>query len=134
MVSQVVASTCRVHETKQVRFMIDRQKGIMPAFDEVWPNHKYRFCCRHKQNMLGRFKVDYLKDLFWLAVTSSNKVAFLKAIDEIKQTSPEAHAYLTGISLETQAVHAFDTICKSDHNTNNVVEAFNGWMNKHRTL
>ncbi|KAI9156739.1 hypothetical protein LWI28_011389 [Acer negundo] len=81
-----------------------------------------------------RFKLDYLRDIFWPAATSSNKVAFLKVIDEIKQTSLEAHAYLSKISLETWAVHAFDTICKTDHNTNNVVEAFNGWMNKNRTL
>ncbi|TXG53787.1 hypothetical protein EZV62_019043 [Acer yangbiense] len=81
-----------------------------------------------------RFKLDYLKDIFWPAATSSNKVAFLKAMDEIKQTSPEAHAYLSNISVETWAVHAFDSVCKSEHNTNNVVEAFNGWMNKHRAL
>ncbi|KAK4855068.1 hypothetical protein QYF36_003669 [Acer negundo] len=36
--------------------------------------------------------------------------------------------------ITLEAIHAFDTICKTDHNTNNVVEAFNGWMNKHRTL
>ncbi|KAK2639498.1 hypothetical protein Ddye_027293 [Dipteronia dyeriana] len=73
----------------------------------------------------GRFKLDYLRDIFWLAATSSNKVAFLKAMDEIMHTSPEAHAYLSNISLETWAVHAFDSECKSEHNTNNVMEAFN---------
>ncbi|KAK4842471.1 hypothetical protein QYF36_022230 [Acer negundo] len=55
-------------------------------------------------------------------------------MNEIKQTSLEAHAYLNEIPLETWAAYAFDTICKTDHNINNVVEAFNGWMNKHRTL
>ncbi|KAK3226555.1 hypothetical protein Dsin_006417 [Dipteronia sinensis] len=80
------------------------------------------------------FKLDYLRDIFWHTATSSNNVAFLKAMDEIKQTSPQAHAYLNNISLETWAVHAFDIVYKTEHNTNNVVEAFNGWMNKHRTL
>ncbi|TXG48834.1 hypothetical protein EZV62_024709 [Acer yangbiense] len=55
-------------------------------------------------------------------------------MDEIKQTSLEAYAYLSKISLEIWAVHAFDVVCKTDHNTNKVVEAFNGWMNKHRIL
>ncbi|TXG72727.1 hypothetical protein EZV62_001306 [Acer yangbiense] len=86
---------------------------------------------KNSYNKLYRFKLDYLKDIFWPAATSSNKVAFLKAMDEIKQTSPEAHAYLSNISVETWAVHAVDSVC---HNTNNVVEAFNGWMNKHRAL
>ncbi|KAI9164792.1 hypothetical protein LWI28_002184 [Acer negundo] len=53
-----------------------------------------------------RFKLDYLRYIFWPAATSSNKVAFLKDMDEIKQTSPEAHAYLSNISVETCAVHA----------------------------
>ncbi|KAK3229914.1 hypothetical protein Dsin_001795 [Dipteronia sinensis] len=124
-----------VHENKQVCFMTDRQKGIIAALNKVWPNHNSRFCCRYiLQNMLSRFKLDYLRDIFWHAATSSNKVAFLKAMDEIKQTSPQAHAYLNNISLETWAVHAFETVCKTEHNTNNVVEAFNGWMNKHLTL
>ncbi|TXG51605.1 hypothetical protein EZV62_024129 [Acer yangbiense] len=89
---------------------------------------------KNSYNKLYRFKLDYLRDIFWPAATSSNKVAFLKAMDEIKQTSPEAHAYLRNISIETSAVHAFDTVCKTKHNTKNVVKAFNGWMNKHRTL
>ncbi|TXG60945.1 hypothetical protein EZV62_012308 [Acer yangbiense] len=89
---------------------------------------------KNSYSKLYRFKLDYLRDIFWPAATSSNKVAFLKAMDEIKQTSPEAHAYLSNISVETWAVHAFDSVCKSEHNTNNVVEAFNGWMNKHRAL
>ncbi|KAI9193905.1 hypothetical protein LWI28_001173 [Acer negundo] len=54
-----------------------------------------------KRRITYRFKIDYLKDLFWPAVTSPNKVAFLQAMDEIKQTSPKAHAYLNGIPLET---------------------------------
>ncbi|KAK0582881.1 hypothetical protein LWI29_030728 [Acer saccharum] len=70
-----------------------------------------------------KFKLDYLRDIFWHAATSSNKVAFLKAMDEIKQTSLEVHAYLSNISVETWAVHAFDSVCKSEHNTNIVVEA-----------
>ncbi|TXG69661.1 hypothetical protein EZV62_004596 [Acer yangbiense] len=89
---------------------------------------------KNSYNKLYRFILDYLRDIFWPAATSSNKIAFLKAMDEIKQTSPEAHANLSNISVETWAVHAFDNVCKSEHNTNNVVEAFNGWMNKHRTL
>ncbi|TXG57248.1 hypothetical protein EZV62_018561 [Acer yangbiense] len=81
-----------------------------------------------------RFKLDDLRNIFWPADISSNKIAFLKAMDEIKKTSPKAHAYLSNILVETWAIHAFDSVCKSEHNTNNVVKAFNGCMNKHRTL
>ncbi|TXG47749.1 hypothetical protein EZV62_027043 [Acer yangbiense] len=130
-----IDANCGVYPVALSVVEIECLDRIMPALNEVWPNHNSRFYGRHiLQNMLGRFKIYYLKDLFWPSTTSPNKVAFLQAMDEIKQTSPEAHAYLNGIPLETWAVHAFDTICKTDHNTNNVVEAFNSWMNKHRTL
>ncbi|KAK2649057.1 hypothetical protein Ddye_016546 [Dipteronia dyeriana] len=69
-----------------------------------------------------------------VGVHEKRQVAFLKAMDKIQQTFLEAHAYLSNISLETWAVHAFDSECKSEHNTNNAVEAFNGWMTKRRTL
>ncbi|TXG69601.1 hypothetical protein EZV62_004536 [Acer yangbiense] len=42
-----------------------------------------------------------------------------------------AASLLKGIQ-EYWTVHAFDTITKTNHNTNNVVEAFNGWLNKYR--
>ncbi|KAK2649460.1 hypothetical protein Ddye_016949 [Dipteronia dyeriana] len=83
---------------------------------------------------MAKFKIDYLRELFWAAARSSNKTAFLKAMDDIKKTSTDAREYLTRIPLENWAVHAFDSTCKIYHNTNNVVEAFNGWMNKYHAL
>ncbi|KAI9177932.1 hypothetical protein LWI28_020792 [Acer negundo] len=53
---------------------------------------------------------------------------------EIKDTSEEAYQYLMGIKLDAWTVHAFDRESKTDHNTNNIVEAFNYWMNKYRAL
>ncbi|KAK4842104.1 hypothetical protein QYF36_015773 [Acer negundo] len=55
-------------------------------------------------------------------------------MDAIKATSEAAYLYLTRIPLESWTVHKFDNICKTDHITNNVVEAFNSWLNKFRTL
>ncbi|KAK2656610.1 hypothetical protein Ddye_009662 [Dipteronia dyeriana] len=33
-----------LYESREVCFMTDRQKGIIPALNEIWPNHKSRFC------------------------------------------------------------------------------------------
>ncbi|KAK4835153.1 hypothetical protein QYF36_006018 [Acer negundo] len=81
-----------------------------------------------------RFKVDYLTEQFWPAANSSNLPEFLKAMDAIKATSEAAYLYLTQIPLESWTFHKFDTICKTDHITNSIVEAFNSWLNKFRTL
>ncbi|KAK0575955.1 hypothetical protein LWI29_009574 [Acer saccharum] len=122
-----------MHEQRKVCFMSDQQKGIIPALDAIWPNHHTRFCGRHiLQNLMSTFKVEYLRELFWLAARSSNLTDFVKAMAEIKEISEPAHQYLLKIPLEYWTVHAFDTITKTDHNTNNVVDAFNGWLNKYR--
>ncbi|KAK2654448.1 hypothetical protein Ddye_014304 [Dipteronia dyeriana] len=124
-----------VYESREVCFMTDCQKGTIPTLAEVWPNYNSRFCGRHiLQNMMSRFKVDYLTIQFWHAANSSNLPEFLEAMEAIKATSEAAHLYLTRIPLESWTIHKFDTICKTDHNTNSVVEAFNSWLNKFRTL
>ncbi|KAK3188731.1 hypothetical protein Dsin_028292 [Dipteronia sinensis] len=115
--------------------MTDRQKGIIPAFTEVWHNYNSRFCGRHiLQNMMSRFKVDYLTKQFWPVANSSNLQEFLEAMEAIMATSEAAYPYLIRIPLESWTVHTFDTICKTNHNTNNVVEAFNSWLNKFHAL
>ncbi|KAK0598843.1 hypothetical protein LWI29_038544 [Acer saccharum] len=122
-----------MHEHRKVCFMSDRQKGVIPALDAIWPNHHTRFCGRHiLQNLMSTFKVEYLRELFWLATRSSDLTDFVKAMAEIKEISKPAHQYLLKIPLEYWTVYAFDTITKTNHNTNNVVEAFNGWLNKYR--
>ncbi|KAL5774309.1 hypothetical protein ACOSP7_011866 [Xanthoceras sorbifolium] len=121
------------HESRTVCFMTDRQKGIVPALDTVWPNHVTRFCGRHiLQNLMSRYKVDYLRDLFWPAARSSNLADFNDAMKAIKETSAQAAEYLMRIPLHYWSVHQFDHQTTSDHNTNNVVEAFNSWMIPHR--
>ncbi|KAH7565113.1 hypothetical protein JRO89_XS09G0136100 [Xanthoceras sorbifolium] len=68
------------------------------------------------------------------AARSSNAVDFEVAMGKIKETLLPAYNYLMQIPINQCSVHAFDQFCKSNHNTNNVVEAFNGWLNKIRTL
>ncbi|KAL5749534.1 hypothetical protein ACOSP7_024137 [Xanthoceras sorbifolium] len=85
-------------------------------------------------NKLYKFKVDYLRDMFWPAARSSNAVDFEIAMGKIRETSVPAYDYLMQIPKHQWSVHEFDQECKSDHNTNNVVEAFNGWLSKLRAL
>ncbi|KAK2662250.1 hypothetical protein Ddye_000824 [Dipteronia dyeriana] len=68
-----------MHERRTMCFMTDRQKGIPGALSECWPNNISRFCGRHiLQNMMSKFKIDYLKELFWHAARSSNRAEFLE--------------------------------------------------------
>ncbi|TXG56738.1 hypothetical protein EZV62_018051 [Acer yangbiense] len=123
------------HDNRTICFMSDRQKGLVAALHDCWPNHINRSCGRHiLQNLLSTFKIDYLKDLFWPVAVSTNVAEFVEKMGDIKNASEIAHQYLMDIPLELWSVHAFDTLTKTDHNTNNIVEAFNGWLNKYQKL
>ncbi|KAK3182873.1 hypothetical protein Dsin_030159 [Dipteronia sinensis] len=72
--------------------------------------------------------------MFWPVTRSSNQTGFLENMGKMRECSENAHKYLMDIPLQQWTVHEFDTKTKTDHNTNNIVEAFNGWINKYQTL
>ncbi|KAK3183252.1 hypothetical protein Dsin_030538 [Dipteronia sinensis] len=83
---------------------------------------------------MNHYKIEYSRDMFWPAAKSSNKARFLENMVKIRECSENAHKYLMDIPLQQWTVHEFDTERKTDHNTNNIVEAFNGWLNKYQTF
>ncbi|KAL5810396.1 hypothetical protein ACOSQ4_026964 [Xanthoceras sorbifolium] len=122
-------------ESRTVCFITDRQKGITAALEQCWPRYILRYCGRHiLQNLMAIYKIDYLRDLFWPATRSHNAADFVAAMGNVRETSEEAYNYLAKIPAKQWSVHAFDTFCKAEHTTNNVVEAFNGWLVKYRAL
>ena len=90
-----------VHERRIMCFMSDRQKGLIQALAEWWPNHISRFCGRHiLQNLMNRYKIEYLKDMFWPAARSSNKAEFVENMGKIRECSENAYKYLMDIPLQ----------------------------------
>nr|XP_043633729.1 uncharacterized protein LOC122604935 [Erigeron canadensis] len=48
-------------------FISDRQKGILPAINKVFPSAEHRFCLRHiNENMIAKFRDGGLRDPFGL--------------------------------------------------------------------
>ncbi|XP_074313914.1 uncharacterized protein LOC141649112 [Silene latifolia] len=62
----------------------DRQKGIEPALDQIWPSSYRRFCARH---LCKNFKKDYsgilMHKLFWKIVNAHSEFVFKKALDSL---------------------------------------------------
>ncbi|XP_074283347.1 uncharacterized protein LOC141607897 [Silene latifolia] len=114
----------------------DRQKGVEPALNNVWPEAYRRFCARH---LCKNFKADYpgvlMNKLFWRVVNATSEFSFKKALELIVQHGGRGAArWLLDLGdKELWTKHMFDpTICAED-NTSNFVESFNSILGIHRT-
>ncbi|XP_031124308.1 uncharacterized protein LOC116027018 [Ipomoea triloba] len=75
-----------VEAQQQLTFISDKQKGLLPAFQEVLPNASHRFCVRHLHgNMkLAGFLGKAMKDALWAAAKATTVNSFSDAMTEIK--------------------------------------------------
>ncbi|KAM5552368.1 hypothetical protein ABKV19_026961, partial [Rosa sericea] len=77
-------------------FISDKQKGLMPAFEEVVPLANIRFCVRHMwTNFTKLFPGNVLKDQMWRCAKSTTLPYFAKAIEEMKALDNEAYKWMT---------------------------------------
>ncbi|XP_074274033.1 uncharacterized protein LOC141597467 [Silene latifolia] len=113
----------------------DRQKGIEPALDVVWPEAFRRFCARH---LCKNFKAEYpgllMHSIFWRVVNSYSDWAFKKALEMVVRTGGNGCArwFLDLGPKECWTKHKFDPNICSDENTSNFVESFNSTLGVHR--
>ncbi|KAH7837735.1 hypothetical protein Vadar_017399 [Vaccinium darrowii] len=106
--------------------MTDKQKGLIDAVGELFPNAGHRFCVRHLYN---NFKGDYkglvLKDILWKAVRATTVPAFKRAMQEMYNTDPKAYEWLNERPPINWSRSHFDTFPKCDILLNNLSESFN---------
>ncbi|XP_021752033.1 uncharacterized protein LOC110717599 [Chenopodium quinoa] len=108
--------------------MSDRQKGIDPALDQVWPKVPRRYCARH---LCKNFKADYpgilMHKLFWGVTNAYSAFSFKKALQKVQTTAGlGAVKWFKEVGpLERWTRWRFDPQLSSDENTNNFVESFN---------
>lgn len=109
--------------------MSDQQKGLEKLVTELIAEASHRKCCRHIfQNFKARFPGLVLRKQFWVAARAYTERHFNHAMNIIKDTNTEAHAYLIKLGVHTWARHCFDDRVRSDHITNNLAESFNNWI------
>ncbi|XP_074305983.1 uncharacterized protein LOC141641210 [Silene latifolia] len=113
----------------------DRQKGIEPALEQVWPSCYRRFCARH---LCKNFKKDYpgllMHKLFWKLVNSYSEFTFKKSLESLVQHGGlGCGSWFSDLGdHETWARYRFDPRVSNDENTSNFVESFNSTLGIHR--
>ncbi|KAL0404030.1 UNVERIFIED_CONTAM: hypothetical protein Sradi_2043800 [Sesamum radiatum] len=82
----------RFSNKHEFTFMSDKQKGLMQAFEEVFPGSDHRFCVRHLHNNFkqARFRGLAYKNALWKAAKACTVIEFKKAMQEMKGISQAA--------------------------------------------
>ncbi|XP_071907708.1 uncharacterized protein [Coffea arabica] len=116
-------------------FISDRQKGLVSAIDDVFPESEHRYCLRHiYQNFKQKFKGKELKEYFWAAASAGNIRDFKIAMAELERADPKvgeamnAAGWLNRIPAHLWSRSHSSSSCKSDILVNNLNKSFNSYI------
>ncbi|KAH6815949.1 hypothetical protein C2S51_020769, partial [Perilla frutescens var. frutescens] len=116
-----------IERTDMYTFMSDKQKGLIPAFESMFPGAEHRFCVRHLHgNMkMAGFKGNAFKNALWTAARASTIPAFSKAMQDIRKLDPGCVEWLYDKPPSQWSRSHFKEDLKCDILTNNMCESFN---------
>ncbi|KAL0015406.1 hypothetical protein SO802_002475 [Lithocarpus litseifolius] len=120
-------------EELQLVFISDRQKGLIPAIETLFPTVEHRYYVKHIYN---NFKVDHkgleLKDALWRCAAATKVREFERCMQYIKDLDEKAHEYLANIAPEKWSRSHFTPRALTDYLVNNLSESFNSVILKSR--
>ena len=77
-------------------FISDKQKGLIPAYQEVVPSAEIRFCVRHMwTNFTKLFPGKVLKDQMWKCTRDTTMPYYLKDMEEMNDLDKDAYKWMT---------------------------------------
>ncbi|XP_021991468.1 uncharacterized protein LOC110888244 [Helianthus annuus] len=107
-------------------FISDRQKGLIPALEKVFPAAEHRFCLRHiHQNMKLKWRCKGFKDCLWACATARTVPEFREKMEELKKFNEEAYNWLAQIPPKHWSRSHFTGWAQSDVLLNNMCEVLN---------
>ena len=106
--------------------MSDKQKGLINAVNDVFPESEHRFCVRHMwKNFQQLYKGDALKNQLWKIARSTTVIKYEQYMLEMKVLNEGAYNWLKELEPNTW-VRAFQSdIPKCDILLNNLCQVFN---------
>ncbi|XP_039687036.1 uncharacterized protein [Medicago truncatula] len=112
---------------KQYAFISDKQKGLVPAIQNLGSHVEHRLCVKH---LYANFKKRYpgldLKEVFWMAGRATTVPVWERAMNQMKLINDKAWEYMNknwAPAMWTRSHFKMDT--QSDLQVNNICEAFN---------
>ncbi|XP_026417584.1 uncharacterized protein LOC113313073 [Papaver somniferum] len=107
-------------------FISDRQKGLIPALEIVFPSNSTRFCFRHMyENVKTKHKGIHMKTLAWGASKSYRDKYHKRCMTLMEKHNKNAHQWFEDVPTIQWDISTFDHTSKCEHVTNNFSEYFN---------
>ncbi|CAL9007887.1 unnamed protein product [Prunus brigantina] len=125
---ELLVKDCQIVNQFGFTFIFDKQKGLLPAFEQVVPNCDHRFYARHLfSNYRLLFKAKSLRDKFWEASYATTVPHFTRAMKDLKKLLNDAYEWLTNPDKPPRhwSKSHFNTHLKCDMLLNNLCESFN---------
>jgi hypothetical protein len=121
-----------IDERDDVVFMSDREKGLVPAVEEIFPKVKHSYCCQHIADNVAVSFGNKCRPFFWQCARARTSEAFDEALKELYKESYSAGEYIENLDHTTWARYAFP-FPRYGHDTNNVNESINNsWLDIRR--
>ncbi|XP_075474846.1 uncharacterized protein LOC142505652 [Primulina tabacum] len=111
-------------------FMSDKQKGLIPAFENLFPNAENRFCVRHLYTNMKHdgFRCVGIKNALWAAARATRVKEFKRRMEDLKKINHDAYIWLSKKPEQHWSKAYFSTIPKCDILLNNMCECFNSMI------
>ncbi|XP_031105233.1 uncharacterized protein LOC116010107 [Ipomoea triloba] len=105
----------------------DKQKGLLPAVEELFPGLEHRFCARHMHaNFLkDGFTGHVLKMQFWAVCKANTEAEYHARMEELNALNVKAFEWLSARDPKHYSRAFFSTFPKSDLLLNNLCESWN---------
>ncbi|KAL8465822.1 hypothetical protein ACS0TY_035074 [Phlomoides rotata] len=116
-----------IQKDDNMTFISDKQKGLIQAFQNIFPNAAHRFCVRHLYCNLRNagFRGLAFKTALYKASKSTTKNEFLRSMHELKELSPMVSEWLSDKPADNWSKSHFSSNAKCDMVMNNICESFN---------
>ncbi|KAL0370942.1 UNVERIFIED_CONTAM: hypothetical protein Sangu_0412300 [Sesamum angustifolium] len=107
--------------------MSDKQKGLIQAFEEVFPGCDHRFCVRHLHNNFKNagYRGLAFKTALWNAARACTVGEWKMRMQEMKKISESAHDWFNDKPAVQWSRSHFSETSQCDMLLNNVCETFN---------
>lgn len=132
---QILKNDLGIENTYTYTIMTDKQKGLIPAVINQFPDSEHRFCVRHLySNFQVCHKGETLKNMLWAIARSSTITQWTENMERMKALSVDAYEYLEELAPNTWVRAFFGDFCKCDILLNNNSEVFNKYILDAREL
>ncbi|XP_019191044.1 PREDICTED: uncharacterized protein LOC109185560 [Ipomoea nil] len=105
----------------------DKQKGLIPVVEELFPGMEHRFCVRHMHANFVKdgFSGNVLKQKLWAVCKATTEAEYRRQMEELKKINAKAADWLAARDAKHYCRAYFSTFPKTDLLLNNLCESWN---------